>query len=178
MKEDHDVRKELEATYRAHRQALFSLALSITRNTALAEDAVHEAFVRILSNGACKADGPQESPSRSGPRDLAAYTFAAVRNAALCQLRRLKRTAGEPPAAGRLYLDDPAKLAQQGEQRRRLAEAVEELPDAQREAVVLRIYAELTFEQMAEVLGEPLPTVASRYRRAIGSLGQLLERPT
>ncbi len=41
------MRAELEQVYRQHRQALFSLALTITGCSGLAEDAVHEAFVRL-----------------------------------------------------------------------------------------------------------------------------------
>ena len=56
-----------------------------------------------------------------------------------------------------------------------LRRAVDELPDDQREAVVLRIYGQLSFEQMAEAVGEPLPTVASRYRRALASRRMRME---
>jgi RNA polymerase sigma-70 factor (ECF subfamily) len=55
-------------------------------------------------------------------------------------------------------------------------EAVESLPDEQREAVVMRIYGNLTFDEMAKALGEPLQTVASRYRRAIEKLSEKMKR--
>jgi DNA-directed RNA polymerase specialized sigma24 family protein len=38
----------------------------------------------------------------------------------------------------------------------------------------LRVYGGLSFEQMAATLGEPLPTVASRYRRALEKLSLLM----
>jgi DNA-directed RNA polymerase specialized sigma24 family protein len=46
------------------------------------------------------------------------------------------------------------------------------LPEEQREALVVWVYAGLTFEQMAEVLGQPLSTVSWRYRRALDRLGE------
>lgn len=70
---------ELEQVYRQHRQALFSLALTITACAGLAEDAVHDVFVRLL--------GLQQSPSGR----LAAYVFSAVRNSARDCCRRVKR---------------------------------------------------------------------------------------
>lgn len=156
------MQKRLEAIYREHRQGLFSLAMSITRRRESAEDAVHDAFVRLWRTAAA----PQG--------DLVAYVYASVRNAAVDR----KRRRGERPelvetmfAGG---LPDPSDCAAEHEQAGRLRRAVEALPDDQREAVVLRAFAGLTFQQMAETLGEPLPTVASRYRRALERIRQRL----
>lgn len=157
------MRRTLEAIYREHRQALFTLALAITGREELAEDAVHEAFLRLWAR----------RPSPAG--DLVAYVFAAVRNAAIDQLRR-RRPAGEVPMS---IFDgaaaNPAVAAVEAEQFRLLRRAVEHLPDKQREAVVLKTYAGLTFQQMAAVLGEPLPTVAARYHRAIAKVREALQ---
>ena len=54
--------------------------------------------------------------------------------------------------------------------------AIEALAEDQREVVVLRVYAELTFAQIGEVLGQPLATVAARYRRSLERLRGQLER--
>ena len=64
------MRQDLERVYRTHRQGLFTLALAITRDADAAEDAVQSAFERMV-----------RSPG-APPADLAAYAFAAVRNAA------------------------------------------------------------------------------------------------
>jgi RNA polymerase sigma-70 factor (ECF subfamily) len=53
--------------------------------------------------------------------------------------------------------------------------ALEMLDDVSREVVELRLHAALTFEEIAELLDRPLPTVASRYRRALEKLRQTLE---
>jgi RNA polymerase sigma-70 factor (ECF subfamily) len=160
------VRGALEAIYRRHRQGLFTLALSITGRVELAEDAVQEAFVGLWRRGAPPAG------------DVVAYVFAAVRNAAIDQLRKRRRSAGDSPVSiydGAVIDPDPAAEA---EQRRLLRDALEALPAEQREAVVLRIYAGLSFGQVAEMLGEPLPTVASRYRRALERIRQhMRDRP-
>ena len=157
------MRRALERIYRAHRQGLFTLALAIAGRQELAEDAVHEAFVRLWRR------------RRAPAGDLVAYVFAAVRNAAIDQLRRRRTTAGEADVSiydGAAVPPDAAMAA--AERSRLLREAVEALPADQREAVVLRIYAGLTFQQVAEALGQPLPTVASRYRRALERVRQRL----
>ncbi len=95
------MRAELQQVYRQHRQALFSLALTITGCAGLAEDAVHEAFQRL--------SGMREQASGR----LAAYAFASVRNAAMDCCRRAKR---ERTVAETLFADvaKPGGLAVDG----------------------------------------------------------------
>ena len=170
------MRDRLERLYREHRQGLFTLALAITRCPNRAEDAVHESFARLW-----------ESSAR--PSDPVPYAYAAVRHAAIDLARRAAAQAKAETASiyngsagtagvGILATDTepgPDEDAITAEQQRRIRQAVDALPDAEREAIVLRIYAGLKFEQMAEVLGEPLPTVASRYRRALETLSRRIQ---
>jgi len=159
------VRPALEGIYREHRQGLYTLALAITRRADRAEDAVQEAFARLWRSGARPAG------------DAVAYVFAAVRNAAVDQGRRAAaETAVDPASIFNGLPADPAQAVLDAERHARVRDAVETLPQAEREAVVLRVYGGLTFEQMAEALGEPLATVASRYRRATERLERRLRR--
>jgi len=165
------VRSVLEQVYRDHRQGLFTLALAITRCPHRAEDAVHEAMARLWQ-------------STDLPRDPVPYVFSAVRNAAIDQTRRavtrhrLESASifnGMPAASGPATSrspGDPEAEAITAEQHARLRQAVDDLPQAEREAIVMRIYGGLKFEQIAEALDEPLPTVASRYRRALETLSR------
>ena len=147
--------QRLERIYREHRQGLYTLALSITRCPQSAEDAVHDAFVRLW-----------RSRLRPGG-DPVAYVFASVRNAARDVLRRQRTTVELSESIFESRQDDPSSAAARSEEAGLLRAAVDGLPGPQRETVVLRVYAGLTFEQIAGALGEPLPTVASRYRRAL-----------
>ena len=158
------MQQQLERIYREHRQGLFTLALSITRCPELAEDAVQEAFARLWRS-AVMPEG-----------DVVSYVFASVRNAALDQTRS-RRTPGRPPTS--IYDVDPVtpdSVAIDAERRQCVRRAVDALPTRQREAVVMRLYAGLTFRQIAEILGEPLQTVASRYRRALEQIRQSVEK--
>jgi len=159
------VHQRLERIYREHRQGLFTLALSTTGCPESAEDAVHDAFVRLW-----------KSRLRPGG-DPVAYVFASVRNAARDLVRRRRGTVGLSHTVFAPGQDDPSRAAAESEEAALLRAAVEGLPGPQREAVVLRVYAGLTFEQIAEVLGEPLPTVASRYRRALERIREAWRGP-
>jgi RNA polymerase sigma-70 factor (ECF subfamily) len=54
--------------------------------------------------------------------------------------------------------------------------AVRELPIEQREVLTLKIWGELTFQQIATMTDESPNTVASRYRLALAALRQHLEK--
>jgi RNA polymerase sigma-70 factor (ECF subfamily) len=58
--------------------------------------------------------------------------------------------------------------------RKRVAEALQELPAEQRAVVHLKIWEDLTFGEIAETLEIPANTAASRYRYAIEKLGSQL----
>jgi RNA polymerase sigma-70 factor, ECF subfamily len=158
------VAETLEQVYGRHRQGLFTVALSITRCAARAEDAVHDAFVRMCRNSAGEGKG-----------DLVAYAYAAVRNAAIDQRRRMK---AQPKMDSIFNGDHDAaeRGAIEAEREAVVAAAIQDLPEEQREAVVLRIYAQLTFAQIAQVVDAPLQTVATRYRRSLERLRERLGR--
>lgn len=61
----------------------------------------------------------------------------------------------------------PSVLAERAELGKELSELLARLPEAQRLAVVLHETEELTFREIAEVTGDPLDTVKSRYRRGM-----------
>lgn len=150
----------IESIYRQHRKGLFTLALSITGRVDSAEDAVHDAVVRL-----CKS-------SRQLTGDPVAYVFAAVRNAAIDQRRR-------KGSVSIFDLPEPTQMpgdaVEDQDQNRLLASALAELPADQREAVVMHVYTGLTFQQTAEALDVPLQTIASRYQRALAKLRETLE---
>lgn len=56
-----------------------------------------------------------------------------------------------------------------------LQKALGELPEEQREVVVMRIWSGMTLEEIAAAAGAPLNTIASRYRYALGKLREKLQ---
>jgi RNA polymerase sigma-70 factor (ECF subfamily) len=60
--------------------------------------------------------------------------------------------------------------------RQTIRAALDKLPPAQSEVVVLKIWENMTFVEIGEVLGESANTAASRYRYAIGKLSLPLRR--
>ncbi len=150
----------LADVYRQHRQGLFTLALSITRSREAAEDAIQNVFERLCRRGFA-ADDP------------AAYVFAAVRNAAR-DLATRRTTISEVP----LDLFDtgvtPEDTAQQNDTASLVQRCLQELDEQHRDVVVMKLWSDLTFAQIAAITGEPLQTVASRYRRSLQRMKELI----
>jgi RNA polymerase sigma-70 factor (ECF subfamily) len=152
----------MERIYDQYGSQLFTCALAVTSRSELAEDAMHEAFCRGLR-------------LTEVPRNLRAYMFRSVRNAAIDQLRKRGRTSSLLEE----YIFDsspgPSELAEQKQFKHRAAEALMKLSEDERETIVQHLYADLTFQEIADLRERPLGTIASWYRRGLAKLKMHLE---
>jgi RNA polymerase sigma factor (sigma-70 family) len=133
-------------------------------DAATAEDVVQEALVALLAE-------------RQSPRNPVAWMYRAVRNAAFdhhrSSMRRRRREqavaeAREPWFESRV---DTLLDAQATES------ALESLDRDDRELVVMRIWGELGFSEIASVLEVSVSTVHNRYKKALVELRRALEKP-
>ena len=154
------LRRHLEILYDQFGRQMLACAYAVTGCRDLAEDAIHEAFCRLLQ-------------LVQPPRDLKAYAFRAVRNAALDLVRRRR---GEPFEDDAFFdpADDPRRSAEKAEFERRVQDALARMTEPDREVIVQHLYGELTFREIAELLDLPLGTVTTRYQRAIIRLRDFL----
>lgn len=132
-----------------------------TRSAADAEDAVQEGFVRYWRHQ--RGLGGEPLP----------LLITSVRRAALDLLRRdARRTAREHRAEDAAVAPAPVfETPLAGDERREAIEsALRRLPAEQRDVLVLKIWGELTFEQIAAQLDLSPNTAASRYRYALAAL--------
>lgn len=145
---------EIEALYRQHGAALLLFASAVSGDRGRAQDAVHQVFLKAIENG-----------NLSQAINKKAYLYASVRNAVLNDAKFRDRDA---------HLDadsawfSPPDRDYAGEQNLRCALC--DLPDDQREVVVLHIWGELTFSEIGNVLGVSSNTAASRYRYGLAKL--------
>jgi RNA polymerase sigma-70 factor (ECF subfamily) len=151
----------LSALYQEFRRELFLAAWTVLRRGDLAEDAVHAAFVKLI-----QVDSP--------PADPKLYVFRSVRNAAIDLARARSRRREEPLQTG---WDGPCQQAgmEDVDLSRLVGDVIERLDDASREVIELHVHAELSFQEISQLLDEPLPTVASRYRRALGKISNQIK---
>jgi RNA polymerase sigma-70 factor (ECF subfamily) len=151
-----------ERLYDDHAQALFSFLLHFTRNEADTRDVLQQLFVKIARRPALL----------EGVRDERAFLLRLAHNLAIDLMRRrgTREQASERLAGEGTALFAPAAEPDETAFREALAEALGELPAEQRAVVHLKLWQGLTFEQIAELLGIPLNTAASRYRYGLDKL--------
>ena len=126
-------------------------------------DAVQVAFVRLMG---------QTAPLR----DIKAWLFATVRNEAITRLRRRERRSRH---GVRLSMNRRAWFESHPEDLIDALSAQEillTLPQEQNEVVVLRIWGQLSLKQIAGVVGSPVTTVHSRYKAALASIKERMQR--
>ena len=91
------------------------------------------------------------------------------------------RAARRPTTDELPELADPSAGAQErvehDEESRRVREAVSRLPEKQRATVILKVYHDLTHEEVARVLGSSVGTVKANLFHALGNLRKVLGKP-
>lgn len=142
---------------------LVRYAVAITRNQHDAEDAVQAALVTVARQPRVLASA----------RDPWAFLLRMVRNEALQVLRRRRRWSLFANLSDLLTHRSADELEQE-DSHRAVWLALRRIPPAQAEVVVLKIWEDMTFAQIGEVLGVSPFTVASRYRYAMEKLHSLL----
>lgn len=137
-------------------------------DTADAEDAVQEAFIRFWR----KYRNPDEQHT--------GLLFAAVRHSALDHLRAENRRKRREAVSAELAPIEMATLTSNqwftsaNDSGQALEVALQRLAAEQREVLVLKIWGDLTFAQIGDVVGSSPHTAASRYRYAINALRKFL----
>lgn len=154
-----------EALYARHKGPLHRFMRRHLRDAALADELFQDVWQKVIA-------------ARAGWKPEAAFTTWLYRIAhnRLADHWRAARHRPAAPADAELRLDaipdpgTPERTLSDFEQRRRLQRALDELPDEQREVVLLRLEQELTLEQIGEITGAGRETVKSRLRYAMDKL--------
>ncbi len=164
MRVDLDRDALLVETYVAHYRGLVRLATLLSGSRDDAEEVVQDAYVKV--HGALRR---VREPER-----LEAYLRTAVVNLARSRQRR-RVVAGryEPPPLPDVMSAETGAL--ELVQRSTVLAALQALPRRQREAVVLRYYADLSEAQTAYAMGCSVGSVKSHTSRALDALRLLLE---
>jgi RNA polymerase sigma-70 factor (ECF subfamily) len=154
-------RQALEELFSRYRALAYRVAHRLLGNEADALDAVQEGFVKALTH----------LDSFQGRSAFKTWLLRVVSNAALDfgRQRGRRETLSLDPHKTRdrdptlpLALDDPAHGLERADLRRLLDEALATLSEAQRRTFVLHAEAELSYREVAEVLGISIGTVMSR----------------
>jgi len=163
----------LSELYDRYQGVMYGLAMRITNDAGLAQDAVQDAFVGIWRNAARYAEG------RASVRT---WILSIAHHRAIDIARRRRPTTALPefddatkePA---LTAPDIWPEVARAADARAVREAMNSLPQAQREAIEWAYFGGLTQTEIAEKAAVPLGTVKSRVRLGLGALRRALEEP-
>ncbi|MBM4101829.1 MAG: sigma-70 family RNA polymerase sigma factor [Phycisphaerae bacterium] len=153
---------------------VFALVRSRCGDAELAEEIAQSVFVTVA----------EKLPSMTDLSGFESWVFTIALNRLRDEMRRRTRharPAGDLEALGGTGGDPalsaaPALPSEPDPRIRDLELAMQELSPADREIIDLRHIGGLSFQQMADLLGEPLGTLLSRHHRAVARLRASMER--
>ncbi|MCB0341840.1 MAG: sigma-70 family RNA polymerase sigma factor [Pseudobdellovibrionaceae bacterium] len=173
MKADHEIIDAVKSGDRAkfsvlvsrHQQAMMRLAVRMTRDWEQAEDIVQESFLKAF----------QKLNSFEGRSSFKSWLYQITLNTARNKLRRKNfdfiDISDVPLAVGPKVEKGMAQMDTQY----MLRSEIEKLPSRQRMALELRIYEDLSFKEVAEIMDCPYDTAKANYRHALLKMRQELE---
>lgn len=151
----------LQRLYDAVGNQVYGFALSLVRHPQDAEDVLQETFLRIHAHA--PRYRPQGKPL--------AWIFTIARHVALDKKRR------RPPVQSLSDTVEAVDLSavERADHRLLLDSLLNHLSEEDRQILILHAAIGLTFREVAAVVGKPLNTVLSRYRRALNRLQSIVK---
>lgn len=147
-------KESLEQLYLMFKNNVFAIAFGITSDYHLSEDCVTETFVRLTQ---VRRFSPKKGDGKG-------FIFTVARNVALELKRRYKREVQD------IIIQSYGEAEKTVEDSIYINQLLRHLNDKQRQTVVLKCCAELTFKEIAKIMKCPETTVKSRYKRAMAIL--------
>ena len=158
--------EQLEELVREHLDAVYRVAFSVVRDSALAEDVAQDAILK-----AWKA-----LPTFRGESSLRSWLLRITHNTAISTLRRRREEYRDPdllPEHEQLITTE--KKVVDTLSMNAFEQALESLDELSRSIVVLREVEGMAYDEISEALDVPLPTVKTRLLRARRTLAAALE---
>ncbi len=174
--------KAFEVLLGRHERGIYNFILRSTHSPDQAEDLTQEVFLRVI----------RSAPKYKKSARFTTWLYTIARNICIDRARRSSKrqevslnrsVSGSDGEDGRTFLDtvkdDAAEAGNvsmvRQQFRARLKEALDALPDEQREVFLLREVSGLKFREIADIIGVPENTIKSRMRYALETVRGYLE---
>ena len=154
-------REAFDALVARYQRTIYRLCYRYVNNHEDANDLAQEAFLKAW----------RAIASFRGESAFSTWLYRIAVNACL-NLRALRRPGAQELAEDSLADPRPGAEAEveRDDEARRVREAVSRLPDQQRATLILKIYHDLTHEEVAEILGSTVGTVKANLFHALANL--------
>ncbi|MDJ0838610.1 MAG: sigma-70 family RNA polymerase sigma factor [Acidobacteriota bacterium] len=151
------------------------LVYRYVKDTDTALDLVQDIFLKIFKN----------LVRFKGESKFSSWLFRVAVNDCIDHLRKVKvrkeQSLDYYQSGGFDVVDEhrdqkTAEVLELKQDRQRVRRALESLPEKQKAVVVMKVYEEMTFDDISEIVQEPVSTVKSRLYKALNTLGSSLRR--
>lgn len=149
--------------WKEYGQMLFGMMLSMLCSYHDAEEALQDVFLKIARN----KDGI------AGAKNMSGYIYTIAKNEALDFMKKRKKVP-EPTDPAQFWLVPAEEKKSFNDESIQITGALAELPEEQRTVIVMKIYRDMTFDNIAEAMNISLSTATSRYRYGMEKLKVIL----
>lgn len=162
--------RAFETLLRRHQRAMFGTSLRLVGDQGNAEDALQEAFIASW----------RRLPEFRGDAKFSTWLYRIVTNRSLNELRRRQPTARlddeqDAPLPGALVdTAGPARQVERSAMMEALRSALADLPEPLRVCWLLREVDHRSYDEIADMVGVPEPTVRGRIARARTKLAEAM----
>lgn len=157
-----------------HKEKLFTSIYMLVKDRMLAEDIFQDAFVKIittLKNGKYNEEGK-----------FIQWASRIARNLVIDYFRKNKKMPTVVDSEGNdvftylnMHEDNQEDVMISNEREVKVRQLIEHLPAEQREVLVLRHYADMSFKQISDITNVSINTALGRMRYALSNLRKLIE---
>ena len=166
----HGSKEALQRIYEKYLDYLLTLAMALLHNSQQAEDIVHDVFVSFA----------ESAPEFKLKGNLKSYLTICVLNRTRDTIRagKIKSVHARKLEFEDLDFNAPENTIISTEQSRMLNQALAQIPEQQREVIVLHLKGQMKFREIAKLLDESVNTIQGRYRYGLEKLRSLLNGET
>ena len=152
-----------------HQARVIGTISKMLGSDAESEDLAQQVFIRVWKSA------PRYQPTAK----FTTWLFRITRNLVFNELRRKRHFADQSEVIAEPIEraeKEPDRVLLEGELQNAIQEAINQLPESQRMAIILRRFEEMPYEEIAKVLGTSVPAVKSILFRARAELRERLEK--
>lgn len=167
--------KALAMLINRHKDKMFTSVYMLVKDRAMAEDILQDAFVKIvttLKSGRYNEEGK-----------FIQWAMRIARNLVIDHFRKAKKMPMVNDSEGNdvfsylnVHEENQEEFVIRTEKESKIRRLIEELPAEQREVLVLRHYAELSFKEISDLTNVSINTALGRMRYALNNLRKLIEQ--
>ena len=156
--------ESFEALYRQHHQDVYRFALNLSGDAALAEDIAADTFVRAWT-----------APGQIRAATVKSYLITTARHLYVDEIRRTRRLVNIAPDTAQASEQSSEKRAELNDQLQRTLTSLQKLAESDRAALIMRVFDDLPYEDIAVALGTSVTAAKVRVHRARLRLAELCQ---